>query len=180
MRSRASAIDRNHNALRHSARTRAFNASMKALSVGFPGREKSISTPVRPLVEHSAGELRPIVDPQALRFAARAHELVENVDHLEGPEVRSRSYRKRLSGVAVHDRQNPERTSVEQLIRHEVHRPDLVRPTRYWPIGAIAPSPFTLWQLGPDDQPFFAIQSINTLLVHSPSLPSQQYVKSAI
>ena len=26
------------------ARTRAFNASMKALSVGFPGREKSIST----------------------------------------------------------------------------------------------------------------------------------------
>jgi hypothetical protein len=47
IRSRASAIDRNHDALRHSARTRAFNASMKALSVGFPGREKSISTPFR-------------------------------------------------------------------------------------------------------------------------------------
>jgi hypothetical protein len=43
----ASVIDRNRDALRHSARTRACNASMKASSVGFPGREKSISTPLR-------------------------------------------------------------------------------------------------------------------------------------
>jgi tripartite-type tricarboxylate transporter receptor subunit TctC len=34
--------------------------------------------------------------PQALRLAARADELIKNLDHLEGPEVCSRSYRKRV------------------------------------------------------------------------------------
>ena len=43
IRSRASAMDRNHEAFRHSARGRLLNASMAALSVGLPGREKSIS-----------------------------------------------------------------------------------------------------------------------------------------
>jgi hypothetical protein len=36
---------RNQWALRHSARKGPLNASMKALSVGFPGREKSKVTP---------------------------------------------------------------------------------------------------------------------------------------
>jgi hypothetical protein len=44
---------------------------------------------------------------QALKLSASADELIENVDHLEGPEVRSRSNRKRLSDVLIHDRQNP-------------------------------------------------------------------------
>jgi len=47
MQLQASASDRNHDALRHSALKQALNASMKALSVGFPGLEKSISTPFR-------------------------------------------------------------------------------------------------------------------------------------
>ena len=41
----ASARDRNQCALRHSARKRPLNASMKALSVGLPGFEKSSVTP---------------------------------------------------------------------------------------------------------------------------------------
>jgi hypothetical protein len=44
MRARASAIDRNQEAFRHSWRSRLLNHSMKALSVGFAGREKSSST----------------------------------------------------------------------------------------------------------------------------------------
>jgi hypothetical protein len=40
-------MDRNQDAFRHSARKRALNASMSALSVGLPGREKSTSTPFR-------------------------------------------------------------------------------------------------------------------------------------
>jgi tripartite-type tricarboxylate transporter receptor subunit TctC len=48
------------------------------------------------LVEHPAGKFRAVVDPQALRLAARADELIKNLDHLEGPEVCSRSYRKRV------------------------------------------------------------------------------------
>ena len=47
VRSRASAIDRNQLALSSSSRSRALNDSMKALSVGFPGREKSISTALK-------------------------------------------------------------------------------------------------------------------------------------
>jgi len=75
---------------------------------------------------------------------------------------------------------NPERPTIEELIGHEVHRPDLVRFTGRWSIGAVTPGAFTLGQLGPDDQAFFAIQPVNTLLVHGPALPSQQNVEAAI
>ena len=54
---------------------------------------------------------------KALRLAARADQLIENLDHLERPEVRSRSDRERFSGVAVDDRQNPERPTIEELHR---------------------------------------------------------------
>ena len=37
----------NHEAFRHSARNDPLNDSMKALSVGLPGREKSRVTPLR-------------------------------------------------------------------------------------------------------------------------------------
>ena len=40
----ASASDKNQRVFRHSARSRPLNASMKALSVGLPGREKSSVT----------------------------------------------------------------------------------------------------------------------------------------
>ena len=40
----ASAKDRNQCVFRHSARSRPLNASMKTLSVGLPGREKSSVT----------------------------------------------------------------------------------------------------------------------------------------
>ena len=46
-RSMASAIDRTHDAFRHSARGRPLKASQNALSVGLPGLEKSIPTPLR-------------------------------------------------------------------------------------------------------------------------------------
>jgi len=41
-----SAVDKNHEAFRHLARIRPLKASQNALSVGFPGIEKSISTPL--------------------------------------------------------------------------------------------------------------------------------------
>jgi hypothetical protein len=42
IRNRASAIDRNQEAFRYSCRSRLLNASMKALSLGLPGLEKSV------------------------------------------------------------------------------------------------------------------------------------------
>jgi hypothetical protein len=42
--SQASASVKNQWVFRHSARKRSLNASMKVLSVGFPGREKSSVT----------------------------------------------------------------------------------------------------------------------------------------
>ena len=53
-RSPASAIDRNRDALRHSARNRMLNASMQALLVGVPGLEKSISAKPSRLAHYSS------------------------------------------------------------------------------------------------------------------------------
>jgi hypothetical protein len=86
MRALASASDRNHEAFRHSARRRALNASMKALSVGFPDLEKSISTPFRastspPGEVHSYARnwFPPVVIQHAVwlygRFALSSHDV---------------------------------------------------------------------------------------------------------
>ena len=59
-----------------------------------PGEVDLHAVEIGPLVEHAAGELRAVVDPQALRPAALAGQSVERLDHLVGPEARSRNDRR--------------------------------------------------------------------------------------
>lgn len=55
-----------------------------------------------------------------------------------------------LSRMAVDDRQDPERTSIEKAVGHEVHRPDLVWYADGGLSLPVAPGPLALGQLGPD------------------------------
>ena len=132
----------------------------------FPvGRSRSRPRSGRPLVEHAPGKLGPIVDPQALGPTPQTDQGVQGFGHLVGAEVGSRRQRERLSCVAIDDGQHPERTPVEQAVRHEVHRPDLVRPTDGRPSLAVAPGPLALGQLGSDRQPFVPVDPVVALVV---------------
>jgi hypothetical protein len=119
--------------VRHFARGRLLNASMAALSVGLPGREKSISPSSRPTGQHAPGKLRAVVGPKAVGTTALLRELVQTLDPLIGPEAHSRGNRERLSRVAVHHRQDPERRpskswsamSRRRARSDQVHGPDL-------------------------------------------------------
>ncbi len=75
--SRASARLRNQWAFRHSLRKRPLNASMKALSVGLPGREK-----VGPEVEVAGDELAALVDADRLRITDLGADPVERRHHV--------------------------------------------------------------------------------------------------
>jgi len=95
---------------RHSCRSRLLKASMNALSVGFPRCEKSSVIPFRYAHWFS---IRPansgVVNPKALRLAAKAKKSIELFDNLVGAGVRSRCRRERLSRMAVDspDSQSP-------------------------------------------------------------------------
>lgn len=49
-------------------------------------------------------------------------QMVDDVYNLDGSEVHSRNDRNRFSCMAVDNGQKPERTAIEQCIRHKVHR----------------------------------------------------------
>jgi len=82
--------------------------------------------------------------------------------------------------MAIDDRQDPERTSVEDAIRHKVHGPDLVWTADRGPPVSVAPGPFALGQLGPNRQPFVPVDPVGALVVHLPALPSQQEVQPPV
>ena len=55
-----------------------------------PGEVNLDTVQISPVIEQATGELRAIINPQALRLASGAHELVQNLDHLGCSEVGSR------------------------------------------------------------------------------------------
>jgi hypothetical protein len=85
-----------------------------------------------------------------------------------------------LSRMAIDDRQDPERTSVEQAVGHEVHRPDLVCTADRGPPLSVAPGPFALGQLGPDRQSLVPVDPASALVIHLPALPAQQDVQPPV
>jgi len=77
---------------------------------------------IRPLVEHPVGELGAIVDPNAPRLAADARQSIQFLDHPTRPELCSRACRESFSRMAVDDRQDPERPTVEQPLGGSLRR----------------------------------------------------------
>jgi hypothetical protein len=77
-------------------------------------------------------------------------------------------------------RQEPETTPIEELVGHEIHRPDLVCRRRRRPGRTVAARPFAAWRLRPDRQPFFAVKAMHALAVYDPAFPSQQDMEPAI
>jgi len=98
---------------------------------GFPwtGEVQFDLVEVSPLVQQSAGELWAIIDANAPRFPPEPDNPVELFHDLVRPKVCPRRCREGLSRMAIDNRQNPEWLVVKELVRHEVHRPDIVYRT---------------------------------------------------
>ena len=152
-----------------------------------PGKVDLHLVQASPMVEQAPGELRPVAHPQAPWRAPSPHELVEDLDHLGCPEVRSRSCREPLSRVDVCHGQNADGSAVEQLaeipkgicgwVRHEGHRPNLVRRLRSRTPLPAAPGPFAPRQLGANRQAFLGVEPVDARAIDDPPLPAQQHVQ---
>lgn len=87
--------------------------------------------------------------------------------------------RQAISTVVIDQGEDPEPTSADQRVRHEVEAPALVRPLRdrhgrpraQCPLAATAPAHL---------QTLLAIQPPEFLVVYRPSVPAQQPLQSAI
>ena len=105
---------------------------MNALSVGFPGREKSQRNAalIGPDIEISRDELGALIDADRRReshFIADPFQYLHDIGAAEGEP---RFQRRRETGEDVDDREHPKLASRRQLVMDEVHRPGLVRSRR--------------------------------------------------
>ena len=178
----------NHEAFRHSRRSRPPDASMTALWPGFPGREKSSSTRLRQAQRQAHWPSRrpansgPLSTRMLARPAAQAAQPVELVHHRACPEVRPRRRRERLSRAAVHEGQGEpwsaigprsmasEGALVEGPVRHEVRREGVVRAAD---LGAGRPMPARPPASGrpcADRQALLAVEAADALVVGPPAL----------
>ena len=73
-----------------------------------------------------------------------------------------------------------ERLVIKELVRHEVHGPDVVHHARLRscrPVAARAPPPGAAHA---DRQPFFAVEPVDAFVVHRPPFPPEQDMELAI
>ena len=79
-----------------------------------------------------------------------------------------------------HYRQEPDPTSIEELIAHKVHGPALINPLSHWPLYAPLAGYVPPGLLGPEHQTLLAIQLVDPLVVHCPPLPLQEAVETPV
>ena len=180
---RASPTSRNQCAERHSRLTVALNDSAKALSTGFPGREKTSSTLFQygPGVEGLRRELRSVVDPDPGRQRPSAlRDFSEDPGDVRSGERPDRFQSHALPRVGIHDRQDSHRPAVGKRVVHEVHRPDLVRRLRPRLLDPPRGTPPPLRPPSPKAQSFLDVEPIERLVVDPPPLPTQVHVQRSI
>ena len=81
-----------------------LNDSMKALSVGLPGREKSYAMSVSPQVNFLGDELWAVVQTDALRHPILGHRQVESRDHVIAPGAESHPDKRTNTAKVIHYR----------------------------------------------------------------------------
>lgn len=162
------------------------DAAVESLDIGviagFPwAREVQLDlVEISPLVKQSAGELGAIIDANTPRLPPEPDDPVELLHDLVRPKICPRRCRESLSRMAIHNRQNPERLVVKELVRHKVHRPDIVHRTGLCArrsVAARAPPPQAA---GTGRQAFFAVEPVDAIMVHRPPFPPLQDMEPAI
>ena len=110
--------------------------AVEALDVGVLGRlagldqQQLYAVGLRPLVQRSAGELRPLVGADRRRVAAESTGGLQQIRHALAVDAPGRFDDHGLLGAVVDHVQAFDRLAVGQRIEHEIHRPGVVRPGR--------------------------------------------------
>lgn len=156
--------------------------SMEGLGKGVvrglsrPGEVQRHPVLVGPPIHGLRVELGTIVTANPLRGAAPVLESFQKGDDLLPPEARRHLDPQALPAKIIDYRQDPEPPPVEELVRHEVHAPALVRSPGLGPLapdlGAGAPP----GAFGPQVQAFLAVEPPDPLVVHPPALPAEEDV----
>ena len=136
----ASSNDKNQFTLRHSSRSLPWNDSIMALSVGFPGREKSSATPLSQaqrsrLFEMNSGPLSHRIDLGARRFISiRSSNDTTSSPRMLRPTQTPRHSRLKLSTtVKTRNRLPSNRASeTKSMLQHSLTAPAADRTTRPW------------------------------------------------
>jgi len=154
---------------------------MKALSVGLPGREKSSVTPFAwaqrsrsRLTNSEPCKLEALIDPDRLRIAHRVADPFEGRDNVFGPMAEPRIDDGREPAECVHDGEDADLLTTGQLVRDEVHGPDLVGCGSCATIVAQLRLPSSLRRLVAQLQAQFVVNPMGCLQIDLPALASQR------
>ena len=134
---------------------------------------------VGPGVEGTARELGAVVADHALRQAAFLPKSLEHLDHARRRDRVSDVECQALAAELVDHREAPEHSARTQRVHDEVHAPPLVRMAewvthRSWYLAPSSPT------LSPHREPFLAVEPVDPLPVHQPSLAAQKHVDASV
>jgi hypothetical protein len=87
--------------------------------------------PVGPLLQFLADELRAVVTTQPSRFATPFDNLIQRLDHAYRRQREVGLNAQSLTVEVIQHIEQSERTTICQLVMHEVHGPDRVRYIRH-------------------------------------------------
>ena len=95
--------------------------------LAWPAEVERHAMLVGPAIERVRHELRAVVDPDPLGRAAHGNDSIERIGDLLAGDALVHHDGQRLAREHIEQRQRAQAPAVEQRVRHEVHRPDLVR-----------------------------------------------------
>lgn len=144
-----------------------MNASMKALSVVFPGRDKSSVknahwSSMQPRNPGPLSTRRLCGLPRRRTFRSSSSMACRRASSFS-------TLSRAVSRVAVDDRQYPERPTVEEPVGHAVHRPDVVYPGCRRSPNSIPARRLPAQAPRPDRKPFFAVNPVDLLMFGAPA-----------
>lgn len=156
-------------------------ATVEALDVGIvrvvagSGEVQGHAVGVGPQVEHLAGELGTIIDPDGLGDPTLLNEPFENRGDMLSFDTLVALDGQALSGEQVDHRQGSESLAVEQCVGYEVHRPAFVRRQRDRTLRPVDSALMPLGALIPERQTVLPVEPIDPLGVDVPALPTEQH-----
>jgi hypothetical protein len=135
---------------------------------------------IGPTVQGVRDELRAVVETYALGRTPLQDDPPDDIGHIVACDALIDFDCQSLAREHVEQRQSSKPTPVEQSIRHEVHRPNLVWPIHSRSFDPMRGADMSSGPPNPQIQAFLAIEPTYALVVHGQSLPSQNDMNPAI
>src|SRR5688572_26068067 len=124
---------------RHSLRNVPLKDSMKALSVGLPGREVDLHLVVMsPQIQRLSGELPAVIAEQELRYTSFLFQLIQHSHDIFSFQRGSHFDGQTFPGININDSQCSEPAPIDELIADKVQAPYLIRaggPALFLPLS---------------------------------------------